>query len=85
MAKLCRYEEAVQSYKKSMLPRPKPRFVDCEESVYHICMIQGNLKGALAMQQQMLQIVLEDWTAEGEMVDEIKRKIRNLETTMKNS
>ena len=79
MVKLCRYEEAIASYKKAMPMRPKPRFIDCEEAVAHICEIQGNYPGAIEMNRQALQITREDWTTEGEMVDFYHREIRRLE------
>ncbi len=79
MAKLCRYEEAMEYYKKAMPLRPKPRFIDCEDAVSQICFIRGDVEGAIKMQHQMLQIVKEDWATEGEMVDSIQRKIKRLE------
>lgn len=82
MAKLCRYDEAVEYYKKAMPMRPKPRFIDCEGSVAQICMIRGDLEGALEMQKQRLQIIREDWTTEGETVDEVQREIQKLEAML---
>ena len=78
MAELCRYDEAIAAYKKAMPMRPKPRFIDCEEAVGHICEIQGNYKGALEMYEQVLQITCEDWTNEGELVDYWHREIRRV-------
>ncbi len=82
MAKLCRYDEAVEYYKKAMPMRQKPRFIDCEEAVAQICMIRGDLEGALEMQKQKLRITREDWTTEGETVDEVQREIRKLEAML---
>lgn len=82
MAKLCRYEEAIRYYKKAMPMRPKPRFTDCEEAVAHIYEIQGNYAAAIEMNRQRLQVVLEDWTTEGETVDAIHREIRRLKDRM---
>ncbi len=79
MAKLCRYEEAIEYYKKAMTLRPKPRFIDCEDAVSQICLIRGDVEGALEMQQQMLQITKEDWATEGEAVDSIVREVKRLE------
>ena len=78
MANLCRYDEAIEYYKKAMPMRPKPRFVDCEEAVGHICEIRGDYKGALEMYEQILQITFEDWTTEGELVDYWQRKINRV-------
>lgn len=79
MAKLCRYEEAILYYKKAMPMRPKPRFMDCEEAVAHIYEILGNYTAAIEMNRQLLRVILEDWTTEGEMVDAVHREIRRLE------
>ena len=79
MAKLCRYEEAIQFYQKAMPMRPAPRFIDCEQAVAHIYEIQGNYRGAVEMNRQALQITCEDWTTEGELVDFLQREIHRLE------
>lgn len=79
MAKLCRYEEAIQFYQKAMPMRPVPRFIDCEQAVAHIYEIQGNYRGAVEMNRQALQITCEDWTTEGELVDFLQREIHRLE------
>lgn len=79
MAKLCRYDEAIAYYRKAQPMRPKPRFTDCEEAISHICLIQGDIDGAIDAQKQMLQIMYEDWTTEGEGVDSILREIQRLE------
>ncbi len=82
MAKLCRYEEAILAYKKAMPMRPKPRFTDCEQATAHIYEIQGNYRGAIEMHKQALQVTMEDWTTEGELVDSIRREISRLEALL---
>ena len=79
MVKLCRYEDAIASYKKAMPIRPKPRFYDCEQAVAHIYEIQGNYPAAIEMNRQALQLAREDWAAEGELADFFHREIRRLE------
>lgn len=79
MAKLCRYEEAIDVYRKAMILRARPRLIDCEEAVAHIYEIQGNYSGAIEMFRQALQITREDWTTEGETVDWLIREIHRLE------
>ncbi len=79
MAKLCRYEDAIAYYQKAMPMRPKPRFTDCEEAVAHIYEIQGNYAAAIEMNRQLLQVIREDWTTEGEAVDYRLREISRLE------
>ena len=79
MAKLCRYDEAIEYYKKAMPMRPKPRFIDCEQAIAQIYEIQGNIPAAIEMQKEMLAVEKEDWSAEGESVDSILREIARLE------
>ena len=79
MAKLSRYEEALEYFRKAQPMRPKPRFTDCEDAISKICEILGDIDGALDAQRQMLQLVREDWTTEGEIVDSIHREIARLE------
>ncbi len=82
MVKLCRYEEAILSYKKAMPMRPRPRFCDCEQAVAHIYEIQGNYRAAIEMNRQALELIREDWTTEGETVDFFHREISRLEELM---
>ena len=63
--------------------RPRPRCIDCEEAVSLICVLKGDLTGALEMKRQSLRIVLEDWTTEGESVHRIQREILRLEGLLK--
>ena len=81
-AGLCQYDKAVHYYKKAMPLRPRPRFVDCEDAVFHICMIQNDLEGALQMKKNSLQIILEDWTTEGESVHMVQREIHHLQSLL---
>ena len=78
LAKLGRYEEALEYFKKCQPMRPKPRFTDCEDAISQICMILGDIDGAIEAQKQMLQVMKEDWTSEGESVDSILREIKQL-------
>jgi len=82
-AKLGRYEEAVEYYKKAMPLRNRPRFTDCEDAISQIYEIQGNIAGAIEMQKAMRTIIVEDWTAEGEAVDSVDREIARLEGLLK--
>ena len=79
MAKLGHYEEALEYFKKCQPMRPVPRFTDCEDAISQICGILGDIDGAIEAQKQMLQIMKEDWTTEGESVDSILREIKRLE------
>ncbi len=79
LAKLGRYKEALFYFKKCQPMRPTPRFTDCEDAISQICVILGDIDGAIEAQKQMLQIMKEDWTTEGESVDSILREIHRLE------
>ncbi len=80
LAKLARYDEAEAIYRKCMPMRPRPRFTDCEDALTQLCLLRGDIDGAIEMQRQMLSVVQEDWTTEGELVDHILREIKRLET-----
>lgn len=80
MAKLARYDDAIHYYKKAMPMRPVPRFIDCEEAAAQIYEIQGKFDDAITMQKQALQIIKEDWAAEGELVDSRLREISRLQS-----
>ncbi len=82
-AKLCNYEDAVRYYQAAMPLRIRPRYIDCEEAIAQICMIRGDLEGALQMQKKMLRITMEDWSTEGKMVEEIQKNINALEKQIK--
>ncbi len=84
MAKLGRFDEALEYYRKAMPMRPKPRFTDCEDAVAQLCLIKGDYQGALEANLQMLQVMKEDWGGEGESVDHILREIRRLESLIQN-
>lgn len=83
LAKLGRYEEALEYFQKCRPMRPTPRFTDCEDAISQICLILGDIDGAIEAQHQMLQVVKEDWTTEGESVDHILRQIKRLESMKK--
>ena len=79
LAKLGRYKEAAEYFRQAQPMRPVPRFTDCEDALSQICLIFGDIDGAIDAQKQMLQIMREDWTTEGESIDHILREIRRLE------
>ena len=82
MAKLCRYDEAVEYYKKAMPLRPEPPFTDCEICVAHICEIRGDIPGAVAMWEQALELIRKYDSDEGEAGDSIRREIQRLKKKM---
>lgn len=78
MAQHCRYDEAVEYYRRAMPLRPEPPFTDCEISIAHICEIRGDYTGAVAMWQQALDLIRKYYTTEGEYVDSVLREIERL-------
>ena len=70
---------AMQEYFNAVSKKCNPVSTDCEDAISQICVILGDIDGALEAQRQMLQIMEEDWTTEGESVDSILREIRRLE------
>lgn len=79
LARLGRYDEAVECYRRSMPLRERPRFIDNEEAIGHICEIRGDYAGAIEMQEQILELLRSDWdTTEGEGVDMHLREIERL-------
>ena len=78
-AKLGRYTEAVEYYKKAMPLRKRPRWTDCEDAISQIYEIQGNIAGAIEMQKAMRAVIVEDWSTEGEIVDSVDREIERLQ------
>ncbi len=79
LAKLGRYVEALRSIERAMDLRPKPRFIDCEDAASQIHLILGNLSAALEYQKQRKDILTDDWSSEGETMDQVDREIQRLE------
>ncbi|MBQ7161708.1 MAG: helix-turn-helix domain-containing protein [Clostridia bacterium] len=83
MAKLCRYDEAVEYFKKDIEAAPKPRFVDPFEAIAHICEIRGDLAGAIEMYREAMEVMKTEWNeTEGEGIDRYLREIDRLEKKM---
>jgi len=83
MAKLGRYEEALDYFHRAASMRKRPRFTDCEDAIAQICLILGDIPGAIEANRRMLQVMKEDWVTEGEGVDSILREIERLEKMLK--
>lgn len=79
MAKLCRYDEAVQYYSKGYELQPHPKYTDSLEAMCHIYSIQGNYNKAIEMLQEIISLLERDWNiTEGKVVDAYKGDIANL-------
>lgn len=84
MARLCRYDEAIAAYEKASPLRPRPQFVDAEESLADIYEIQGEYEMAIEMHRRIIEIMAEQWGfTEGESVDIHYREIKRLQNLMK--
>lgn len=84
MARLCRYEEAVECYSKGLELQPSPKYVDGPESLAQIAEIQGDIPTAIAMRKKCIEICRTDWSiTEGEWIDWHQREIRRLEDKLK--
>ena len=78
-AKLCRYDEAIEFFKKYTELASHPQFVDAFESIAKIYEIRGEYEKAIESYEKMICILKEDWNeTQGEGVDEPKRNIARL-------
>ena len=80
MARMARYEEAKQHYRKSMDVQTKfPRYLDGLTSIAHICEMQGDFDGAIAANEEELTLLREEWNiTSGEEIDGHRREIARL-------
>lgn len=79
MAKLCRYEDAVECYYKGYELQPNPKYTDSLEAISHIYEIQGKYDNAVQKLEEIIVLLKNDWNiTEGETVDFYKREIDRL-------
>ena len=79
MARLCRYDEAVEYYEKALSLQPSPRYMDMPEAIAQIAEIRGDFDRAIQMHQRCIDLLRTDWSlTEGEPVDEHRRAIARL-------
>lgn len=79
MARLCRYDEAVEYYEKALSLQPSPKFIDSPEAIAQIFEIQGDYDRAIHMRERCIALLRTDWSlTEGEPVDEHRRAIARL-------
>lgn len=79
MARLCRYDEAMEGYAKALALQPKPRYTDMPEAMAQIAEIRGDIPTAIAMREKCMEICREDWNiTEGELLDAHRREIQRL-------
>lgn len=76
MAKLCRYDEAIEYYTKGYELQPNPKYSDSLEAISHIYEIQGKYDKAIEKLQDIIALLESDWKiTEGKTVDFYKREI----------
>ena len=79
LVRLCRYEEAVACYRKSMELQPPPRYIDNPDAISQIAEICGDYQTAIEMREKCIEICQTDWDlTEGEEVDCHKRELARL-------
>ena len=79
MARLCRYDEAIEAYKKAMPLRDDPPFIDCEEALSHLYELKGDYEAAVEMQEKIIELMKTHWgETEGEGIDFRLREIERL-------
>ena len=79
MADDARYDAAIRCYRRAMELQASPRYVDPLEAMAHIHEIQGDRSQAIAVLEEELQVLAEDWnTTAGETADAVHREIRRL-------
>jgi tetratricopeptide (TPR) repeat protein len=79
MAKLCRYDEAIEYYAKGYELQPNPKYTDSLIAIYHIYVIQGKYDKAIEKLQEIIAHLESDWQiTEGKTVDFYVGEIENL-------
>lgn len=73
------YDSAIGFFRRSMELQPPPRYVDALEAMAHIHEICGDADAAIAVWEEELRVLAEDWnTTAGETADVVHREIRRL-------
>jgi transcriptional regulator with XRE-family HTH domain len=79
MAKLCRYDEAIECYFKGYELQPNPKYTDSLIAISHIYEIQGKYDKAIEKLYEIIALLESDWkVTEGRTVDFYKREIEKL-------
>ncbi len=79
MAYACRYDEAIDLYKKAFTLQPSPKYCDAQITAAHIYEIQGNFDAAIASCYEQLEVIKNEWhITEGCEVEEVYNEINRL-------
>jgi transcriptional regulator with XRE-family HTH domain len=83
MAKVCRYNEAIECYFKGYDLQPSPKYTDSLIAISHIYEIQGKYDKAIEKLQEIIALLKSDWkVTEGETVDFYRREIERLDSVL---
>lgn len=78
-ADICEYDKAIEFHEKAYTLQPKPRYSDSCEVIAHISEIRGNYKKAIAMYEEILRLLKDEWNITfGSTVDNYISKIEEL-------
>lgn len=81
--KQCRYEEAIEHYKKAADLEPAPRYIDNWDSIGQINEMLGRWGDAAAAYERVLDIYREDWKeTDGFWVEQVQTKILKCKAKM---
>lgn len=84
MAKLCRYDEAIEYYSKGHELQPNPKYTDSLIAISHIYEIQGKYDKAIEKLEEIIALLESDWNVtEGKTVDSHKGEIEHFKTLLK--
>ncbi len=80
MAYACRYDEAIQYYRRAQELQPPPKYTDAQITAAHIYEIQGKYAEAVESLKEQLEILKNEWSiTEGREVEHIHREIDRLQ------
>ena len=85
MARLCRFDEAIECYSHALEIQPTPRYMDIPESMSFVAEIMGDYEKAMEYRDLAVEICKKDWNiTEGEWIDfhlrEKERLAKKLQT-----
>lgn len=79
-----RYEEAKTYYRKALDKQSAPRYVDPCEALAQVCVIQGDIPGAIEALEEELALCEIEWHfTTGESADYVRREIARLKCRLK--
>lgn len=83
MAKVSRYDEAIEYYARGHELQSSPRYTDSLEAMSHIYRIQGKYRDSIRKMREIIALLELDWsTTEGKTVDYYYGEIERLQKLM---